>query len=228
MQGESSNDENQGDNVSCHSDDSTVSATNSNSKEKLDFLINMELKHSGVYYDLHSKNILLKVDLENVYNSCQRLENQARKRSELLEESYEKLTDYQKKSRSQLQEKLNSTLKEIDTNNYLFCTAFKNYDPEFLKNSVHQLDNDAEKLAKDVEKNTDFLQNLCRKGEIAESLITSKPSEVSNIEIVNNMLSEMSMKRPEIKLEETVTKLSNELKNLALKQQHMKSAYEKK
>jgi hypothetical protein len=66
----------------------------------------MELKHSSVYYDLYAKNNILKVDLDNLYNSCKRFESQIKIKSELLEEYHDKLMEYQKNNKLQLKEKL--------------------------------------------------------------------------------------------------------------------------
>lgn len=66
----------------------------------------MELKHSGVYYDLHSKDNLLKVDFENLCTSSQRFEIQKKKKNESLENFYEELLDIQKYNKIEIEKKL--------------------------------------------------------------------------------------------------------------------------
>ena len=66
----------------------------------------MELKHSGVYYDLHWKNNLLKADYENLFASCQRFDDQKKQKSESLEDRYEKFNESMNRNKNELQTNL--------------------------------------------------------------------------------------------------------------------------
>lgn len=66
----------------------------------------MELKHSGVYRDIHFKDSLLTVDLENVYNTNQRLDSQIKNKSKQLDALYDKMSDDTKENIAQLEKKL--------------------------------------------------------------------------------------------------------------------------
>lgn len=69
-------------------------------------MINQESKHSHNYYDLQTRDNFTRLDLENLQNSCQRYEEQKKKKCEELEECYEKLAQNKKNNSIFLKDQL--------------------------------------------------------------------------------------------------------------------------
>ncbi|XP_014234214.1 uncharacterized protein LOC106657301 [Trichogramma pretiosum] len=205
-------DQNNEDSASVNSDESNVSSFAP--KDKLEELINMELKHSGVYADVLWKNQFLKGDFENLYTSCQRFDEQKKKKSEVLEDYYEKLTELRKRNHQDLKDKLNSIILKINETNSKFHEAYSNYSSDVINSYIQFFDNEAESQEARLADLTRKLDSLHEKEKGLGSLMKKGPTSSTSLDVVINMLFESSMKRPEIQLDETLSKLSMEMEKL--------------
>ncbi|KAJ8667956.1 hypothetical protein QAD02_009619 [Eretmocerus hayati] len=208
------------DNVSIRSDESSMS-NSSALREKLESLMRSEMKHSQVLHDLQSKNNLLRLDLENLNNSCERFAKQKSKKNEILEERYKQLTECQNRNKNHLREKLSSTIKKLDDINAKFCQAFDDYKPQILKDTIEALENQRHQEAQRIKISAEQLNVLESKD--AEILMNPRPIPTSNLEIVTKELADASMKRPEIELEARRQKIKDNIRKLQEKRQKLTS-----
>ncbi|XP_014204415.1 uncharacterized protein LOC106636532 [Copidosoma floridanum] len=196
------------DSTSVHSVDSNEVNSVPTLMEKFENLIIQESKHSHNFYDLHTRDNFAKLDVENLNNLCQRYEDQKNAKCVMLENHHHRLLQIQKRNMEYLKDKMTIVVEKLEQVNSSFCEAYEDYNSDVLRNTINFVENEAKKIETELSKNTCDLVN--KQAMMNESLKKSKTSFVTGIDTVINLLSDSSMKRPEIELEEITSRLQND------------------